>query len=252
MARHCSGARHAHIMTMNRGADTPMRVASYNIRKCVGLDWRRSPERTLDVVGGLEAEIVALQEADKRLGARPAALPADAVTPRTGLVPLMLRPDGDSLGFHGNALLLHRDIDVETVALLDLPGLEPRGAVIADIVRHGIRMRVVATHLGLMRRHRLQQLSTIRDALSTLEDRPTLILGDFNEWTATGGLGPLRAGFTVHAPGRSFHAARPVAGLDRISHCRRLNLRDAGVAETALSRRASDHLPIWAELALSA
>ncbi len=236
---------------MNRTPAPALRVASYNIRKCVGLDWRRSPERTLEVVGGLEAEVVALQEADKRLGARPAALPADAVTPRTGLVPLMLQPDGDSLGFHGNALLFHREIKVEAVELLDLPGLEPRGAVIADIVRRGTRLRVVATHLGLLRRHRLRQLLALRDALAALEARPTLILGDFNEWTATGGLEPLAAEFTVHAPGRSFHAARPVAGLDRISHCSGLELRDAGVTETALSRRASDHLPIWADLSLA-
>ncbi|MGB0968912.1 MAG: endonuclease/exonuclease/phosphatase family protein, partial [Halocynthiibacter sp.] len=52
-----------------------LRIASYNIRKCIGLDRRRDPHRTAGVIQALRADIVLLQEADKRLGARPAALP---------------------------------------------------------------------------------------------------------------------------------------------------------------------------------
>jgi len=231
---------------------TGFRAASYNIRKCVGLDWRRSPERTLDVIAGLEAEIVALQEADKRLGERPAALPAEEVEARTGLVPAPLTANGVSLGWHGNALLLHREIRVERVTRLDLPGLEPRGAAIADLDRRGQKLRVVATHLGLARRHRQAQLHAIRAALADRPARPTLVMGDFNEWSGDKGMEPLDDAFTVLSPGRSFHASRPVAGLDRIAHCDALKLRDAGVSETPLSRRASDHLPVWASFALAA
>ncbi|MGE3746289.1 MAG: endonuclease/exonuclease/phosphatase family protein, partial [Sphingomonadaceae bacterium] len=50
-------------------------VASYNIRKAIGLDRRRRPERILDVIAELDADIVALQEADRRFGARVSALP---------------------------------------------------------------------------------------------------------------------------------------------------------------------------------
>jgi len=55
----------------------------------------------------------------------------------------------------------------------------------------------------------------------------------------------------VHAPGHSFHAARPVAALDRIALSQGLQLEDAGVVETVLSRRASDHLPVWADISLT-
>ncbi|MEL7014297.1 MAG: endonuclease/exonuclease/phosphatase family protein, partial [Pseudomonadota bacterium] len=47
-----------------------MRVTSYNIRKAVGLDWRRDAGRIVDVLGEIDADVVVLQEADKRLGAR--------------------------------------------------------------------------------------------------------------------------------------------------------------------------------------
>ncbi len=50
--------------------------------------------------------------------------------------------------------------------------------------------------------------------------------------------------------GRSFHARRPVARLDRIMHCGRTRLVDSGVHESAAARKASDHLPIWAEFKL--
>ena len=64
---------------------TALRIASYNIRKCVGLDRRRDPERVLGVIAGLGADIVALQEADRRLGARPSTLDPARIGAVTGL-----------------------------------------------------------------------------------------------------------------------------------------------------------------------
>ena len=64
------------------------------------------------------------------------------------------------------------------------------------------------------------------------------------------GLEPLEDQFEVHSPGQSFHAARPVAALDRIALSSGLRLHDGGVLENEISKRASDHLPIWADIAL--
>lgn len=54
-----------------------MRVASYNIRKAVGLDWRRDPDRIVDVLAEINADIIVLQEADRRVGTRAGVLPLD-------------------------------------------------------------------------------------------------------------------------------------------------------------------------------
>lgn len=231
-------------------ATPTLRAASYNIRKCVGLDWRRRPDRVIEVIAGLEADIVALQEADKRLGERPAALCGHELARRTGLVPVPVAANGVSLGWHGNALLVRRGIETEEVTRIDLPGLEPRGAVVADLRREDQPIRVVAAHLGLLRRHRQRQLATISETLAGLAPRPTVILGDFNEWSDTGGMEPLRHAFTVHAPGRSYHAARRLAALDRIATCSAFHLHGTGMDETPLAARASDHLPIWADLSV--
>ena len=50
-------------------------VASYNMRKAVGTDRRRRPDRVLAVLQEMDADIVALQEADKRFGTRASAVP---------------------------------------------------------------------------------------------------------------------------------------------------------------------------------
>ncbi len=231
---------------------TVLRLATYNVHKCVGPDGRRAPGRVLDVVNALEADVVALQEADRRLGARPAALPQRLVETMTDLAPVETGQVGPSLGWHGNAILLRHGLEVTAVEPLNLPGFEPRGALMVEIAAPIGALRIVAVHLGLMRRHRLRQLRAIRAALSRRPAMPTTVLGDFNEWSLTDGLEPLAQGFEIHSPGRSFHTLHPIGHLDRIALCRDLSLHDAGVQDTSASRRASDHLPVWADVKLAA
>ncbi len=234
-----------YVNTMRPKTQTgAMRLASYNLRKCRGTDGARAPARILDVINGIEADVVALQEADMRLGARPAALPARLIETHTDFTALPVATSPVSLGWHGNAILVRKGAAVTATHRIDLPGLEPRGAVAVDLAG----LRIVGVHLGLLRASRQKQLHAIRARLATLDDRPTVIMGDYNEWSPTHGLDPLRDAFDIVAPGRSFHAARPMAALDRIAVPHALTLYDAGVVETALSRRASDHLPIWADL----
>lgn len=223
-----------------------IRVASYNIRKCVGLDWRRDPFRIARVVAQIDADIVALQESDKRLGSRPAALPPEALA-ETGLEPLGV-DNGPSLGWHGNAILARPGWSAGTIHRLDLPGLEPRGALLAEVATRAGPVLVAATHLGLDRRSRQRQLATIRAAAGADRLPRTILLGDMNEWSEVRGFAPLDRDLNFVAPGPSFHAGRPLACLDRIAVGRDWTVRRTGVWRTPLSRHASDHLPVWAEI----
>lgn len=224
-----------------------MRVASYNIRKCVGLDWRRDPFRIARVIAELDADIVALQESDKRLGPRPASMPPEAVA-ETGLVPVRVE-NGPSLGWHGNAILARPGWPARLTHRLDLPGLEPRGALVAEIATPDGPVLFIATHLGLDRRSRGRQVKAILDVAGPGRLARTIIVGDMNEWSDMRGLAPLERDLDLIAPGPSFHAARPIARLDRIAIGRGWRLRCSGVGRTPLARRASDHLPIWADIA---
>ncbi|MHA6263277.1 endonuclease/exonuclease/phosphatase family protein [Arenibacterium sp. CAU 1754] len=223
-------------------------MASYNIRKTRGLDQQFDPHRILAVINQLGADVVALQEADHRLGDRPASLGRELIESETDFKVAPVAKNSISVGWHGNAVLLRKDLSLLAVDHLDMPGLEPRGAVRVDI-DIGTPVTVVATHLGLMRRHRRRQLEVIA---ANLEDTSrAVVLGDFNEWSKNRGLEPLNDRFEVHAPGRSFHAARPLAALDRIAVSKPAHLSDAGVDESPIARRASDHLPVWADLGWS-
>ena len=110
-------------------------------------------------------------------------------------------------------------------------------------------MRVVGVHLGLLRQSRRAQIAAITSHLEALSPLPTVILGDFNEWSRSRGLEHL-SGFKVHSPGHSFHAARPIASLDRIAVGGEATLLNAGVHKSTETRQASDHLPVWGHLSV--
>lgn len=227
-----------------------VKVASYNIRKSLGTDRQRRPTRILDILTEVGADVVALQEVDMRFGQRTATLSSEAIIDDTAYMPVRFGIRQESLGWHGNAILVRKGIEVVDQRRIDLPAFEPRGAILADIMMDGRLLRIVGMHLGLMGNWRLRQAEAIVAYLEKIEDRvPTIIMGDMNQWAPEGGC---LAQFAVHhniiAPGPSFHSRRPMLQLDRIITSRDLELKGTGVHNSALARRGSDHLPVWAEL----
>jgi endonuclease/exonuclease/phosphatase family metal-dependent hydrolase len=228
-----------------------LRIASYNIHKSKGSDGRFDPQRVISVINALSADVLALQEVDFRFGGRPAALPRDCLRADCAMLPVQLVGSGPkSLGWHGQTLLLHRDIELQSLTPLPLPGLEPRGALVADLMGRIGPLRLVCVHLGLRRADRRAQLAHIRAALREEDGRPVLIIGDFNEWAAHKGLEALH-GFDLTTPGASYPARTPFGKLDRLAAGPGLLVRRAGVFDSGLARRASDHLPIWADVSRS-
>lgn len=215
-----------------------MRIVSWNVRKAVGLDWRRDPARVVAVLETLEPDVVLLQEADKRLGRRPAALP-QGVVERAGFRVVDPAP-GPSLGHHGNAVLLRGAWRAAGLRRIDLPGLEPRGALAVEVEGPRGRLWVCGAHLGLRRRDRRAQMAALLEALPAR----AVIGGDLNEWSRDPAVLGVAAPWRMVAPGPSFHAARPVMALDRFV-ARGVRLHGARVVE---GRGASDHLPVLVEV----
>jgi endonuclease/exonuclease/phosphatase family metal-dependent hydrolase len=230
--------------------------ASYNIHKAVGLDRRRDPDRILAILNETGADVIALQEADRRFGRRESVLQLAAIESHTPYhaVHLGIRPD--SIGWHGNALLVRRGIEVVEAAAVPLPTLEPRGAIRADLVADGRHLRVVGMHLDLSGLRRRQQVRSILAHVTGCDARdnrasPTVLMGDFNEWARAGGcFHEIPRAWQLLAPGRSFPSRRPVAQLDRIVASDDWRILRCGVHHSALAVRGSDHLPVWAELEL--
>lgn len=229
-----------------------VRVASYNIRKAIGTDRRRMPERVIDVLNELDADIIALQEADRRFGIRTAAIPPWLLEAQSAYKPVPLNVHVDSMGWHGNAILVRKEAEIGVHDVLHLPCLEPRGATMAEITLGKANLRIFGMHLDLSGLWRRRQAAAVIHAASQRDTMPTVLMGDLNEWSAERGcLADFARHYSFAPCGRSFHARRPVARLDRIMHCNHLKLHNSGVHESAAARRASDHLPIWAEFHLS-
>jgi endonuclease/exonuclease/phosphatase family metal-dependent hydrolase len=229
-----------------------IKVASYNIRKAIGLDRRRDPGRVLGVLNELDADIVALQEADRRFGVRASAIPPFLFAEHSDYDPVTIDERPHSIGWHGNALLVRRGTVVEECHALHLPTLEPRGAVAATLrTAAGHRLRVVGMHLDLSGLRRRQQARAILHHVGAGEPLPTILMGDMNEWRPRGGC---LADFAEHHrcidTEPSFHSRRPVARLDRIFASPDWVAEKAGAYRSTLAVRASDHLPVWAELRL--
>jgi endonuclease/exonuclease/phosphatase family metal-dependent hydrolase len=216
----------------------------------VGLDRRRDPERIVAVLRETHADIIALQEADRRIGAREAVLPRALLDDSPWRVATVAKRS-QSMGWHGNAILVRRDIAIDECHALDLPTLEPRGAACAVIGVGGMRFRVIGTHLDLSGLKRRDQVRSLLGFTAGHGSMPSVILGDFNQWGhTTGAMREFAPEWSQIAPGASYPSRRPIARLDRIVHCGGWQCHSAQVHHSALAAVASDHLPIHADLEL--
>lgn len=229
-----------------------IKVATYNIRKAVGLDQRRNPARIISVLNEIDADIITLQEVDRRFGARVSALPLAMLEAETSWMPVPLHFRPAAIGWHGNAILVRKGIEIRNAEPIEMPTLEPRGAVMAELSVAGHALRVIGVHLdlsGLWRRKQVRALLAAIDACPRL--MPTVMMGDFNQWSDSGALSELAFHHhrIVQTP-KSFHTSRPVARLDRIIVSHDIGVGAADCHISPLSKQASDHLPIWAMLAI--
>ena len=228
-----------------------MIAASYNVHRCVGSDRRRDPGRIADVIAETGAELVAVQEADRRFGAPVGLLDAEALEARAGLrlVPVSGHPRGQ--GWRGNALLVGRSVRIASEPLrIRLPGAEPRGALMVDLDFGWGEVRVITAHLGLLPGSRTLQAEAILEAHRRAGPKRAILLGDLNEWRdGKSALGVLGTDFWPSRGGAAtFPARRPMLRLDRIMGHPRGLVSEAEAHDTPLARAASDHLPVKARV----
>ena len=228
--------------------DDCLRIASYNLHRCIGRDGNQNATRIAQVIGELGCDVIGLQEVDNNFDGDHASLQLDYLADKTGMTSLaghtMIRHEGN----YGNGLLTRHPVISVRQHDFSYRTREPRGALDAEVDVAGIPVRVIVTHLGLRpaeRRFQVQQLlKLLHDAPMA---QPIVVLGDINEWLPLGR--PLRwmNGMFGHAPAeRSFPAWAPIFALDRIWVRPRHNLLAFTTHRSPLARQASDHLPVKA------
>jgi len=226
----------------------PITVATWNIHGGVGLDGRRMPARIADVLAQMDADVIALQEF---------ATPRDALDDfRTELESRLAMRACVGVTFRtqrrefGNAVLSRRPILDSRCIDLSFGMREPRNAIEMTIDVGGAQLRVIATHLGLAAAERRAQVARLADRLAETSV-PTILLGDFNEPKWHGTLAALAPHVEFVAPPATFPSWCPLFRLDRIfaTPPLRASLR---VQRDRRSRIASDHLPLLADIDITA
>ncbi len=232
-----------------------LRVATYNIHGFVGTDGCRQPDRIRRVLEEIKADLVALQEVDcfettEKLSAQWIG-DLHSCTFKTIEGPTLLRsPEAP----FGNAIVTHLPIDKIDRMDISVHKKEPRGIIDVCLHKDDIPFRVLATHLGLHWTERKRQMQRLTEQIMAgPADTPIILLGDLNEpFPYSRNLRRLRRimGPTSAIP--SFPSIFPLFALDRILVWPHTALHRIETHKSALARRASDHLPLKADILLNA
>lgn len=226
-----------------------MHFASYNIHRAVGSDRRRDAARISAVIGELRADVIGLQEVDWQHDHEDETSQFEYLAELPGYLALAGPNLRDRRGHYGNLLLTR--VAPRQVRRMDLsePNREPRGAIDVDLEIGDEGVRVIVTHLGLGIGERRRQAARLRDAVARRPGQSTLLLGDFNEWIpGNPTLRPLLRVCGATARPATYPSFRPVLPLDRILTCALPVPPLVRSHVSPLSRTASDHLPLVAEV----
>jgi endonuclease/exonuclease/phosphatase family metal-dependent hydrolase len=203
------------------------------------------------VLQELDCHVVALQEVDNQPGRHADSMQLDYLAQVLQMASVAGLRIVRHTGEYGNALLTK--LPVASVQRHDLSysRYEPRGALEVTLQLAGRELRVIATHLGLNRSERRFQWQQLLPLIESTASGPLVVLGDMNEWYRGAqtlremhrilGMAPAPVAFPSYAPCLALTRiwVRPLQALQAVS-----------VHRSAAARRASDHLPLLAEIAV--
>jgi len=254
---HPSAAEHFPVSA----ADT-LRIMTYNVHGCVGMDGRLSPRRIARVISQYEPDVVALQELDvgrERSGGHDQA---------------MLIADNLNMDHHFHAAMQVAEERFGDAVLSTYPmrlikkekflkktrfsALEPRGALWVEIDLHGTFVQIINTHLGLHHKERLlhtEELLGENWLQHSQCKNPVILCGDFNALPGSKVVKALRGSLVsaVEKAGRKKHRSTwfgrfPVACIDYIFVRPDFEITRMEVGDSYLARTASDHRPLITEI----
>ncbi len=230
-----------------------LRIATYNIHRCRGLDGRTNPARIAEVIRSIEADVIALQEV---VGAGPASTGhAEELGALLGMGWVMAPTRHLRGHLFGNAVLSRLPIHHHSQYDLSWKTCEARNCQRVDIACGEETLHLYNVHLGtavLERRYQASRLSAV------LTDKrvgtPKIVLGDFNEWLrgrATKTLSARLQSVDIRSHlkrRRTYPGVFPVVHLDHIYYDGEVEVMKVELTRTRLALMASDHLPLVADV----
>ena len=239
-----------------------LRIVTYNVHRCRGIDNRERPGRIVDVLREVDADVVALQEVLSISGANREKDQAQFIAEELGLNHVAGENRKLKGGSYGNVVLSRFPLRLVRNHDISVRARERRGCLHTDVdVAGADTVHVFNVHLGtayLERRHQGRRLVE-EEILSNQELKGArIMLGDFNEWTRGLTTRLLRAHLksvdvkNYLQRAKTFPGLLPVLHLDHIYFEDRLELKGLTVHRTRKALVASDHLPLVADFGLPA
>jgi endonuclease/exonuclease/phosphatase family metal-dependent hydrolase len=248
-----------------RGKDLPLRVMTYNIHSCMGIDGKIRPERVARVINHFDPDIVAVQEVDahrsRSRGHDQAQLIADHLR-MTHVFQTMLEEEKERYGIAVFARYPFKVLKAAHLTPADRRIFrEARGAIWLQIEPEGgVPFHFINTHFGLGRNERRQQAEELlgQGWLGGVgEDEPVILCGDFN----TGPRSPVftrlqsrlrdaQLSVNGHKPRATFSSVKPLLRIDHVFVSRHFSVEAIERPDTPTAVMASDHLPLCVELTL--
>ena len=272
--------RHAALTLLGRSEDVPqrhaqtrqlralrkpryIRVMSYNVHSCVGMDSRIAPERIARVIARYRPDVVALQEIDvgkpRTLGMDQAELIAKKLQMQVHFSPAIQFSEEE----YGNAILTYLPIERTRKGSLGTaskrPAGEPRGVQWLTLDVDGLEVQILNTHLGVFAAQRKVQVDELLSKrwLGHAECQgPTILCGDFNATPQSRSMLALKDVLTdAQALAglkqlNTFAGRLPTICIDHILVRNIATVSNVLVPNTEMTRVASDHLPLVVDIEL--
>jgi endonuclease/exonuclease/phosphatase family metal-dependent hydrolase len=239
-----------------RRAPVDVRVVTYNIHRCRGLDRRVRPERIAALLATINPDIAALQEVIGPGLAGPGH--AQEIGAALGMGWIMAPTRELRRQQFGNVILSRFPIREHAQIDLSWKTCEARSAQRAEVdLGQGALLNVYNAHLGTALLERRYQAPRLADWILDRRVRgPRIVLGDFNEWgrgLVADVLAERLNSVDLYAHlrrRRTYPGFFPVLHLDHIYFSGALEIRRIELPRSRLALVASDHLPLVADISV--
>lgn len=228
-------------------AQDTLRIMSYNIRNCRGLDNACNIQRTADIIKKSRADIIAIQEVDSATRRSNGIFIADTLASlcnmRAHFAPA-IKHDGGKYG----VAILSTEVPCSTRRIA-LPGREEARTLLVAEFQH---LFFACTHLSLNEADRLASLSII-DSIAKESNKPFIVAGDLNDNPQSQFVKMMLTNWTLLSPAEqpTFPADNPTATIDYIA-TRHSTAQGISIAATKVidEPSASDHRPILTSIVI--
>ena len=218
-----------------------VRIMSYNVRHCAGMDLVVDYDRTANVIAENQPDVVALQELDSMTGRSGRKYQIEELAKRTDYFYVF----GKAIDYDGGAYgvgVLTKEKPLSTKRI-PLPGDEPRLLLVVEMKNYVL----ACTHLDLEESERLASTPIIIEEAQSWQ-KPFILAGDWNDYPNSQLLQELTKYFTINSGDEStFPADEPNECIDYVAT---YNSHSAKTLESVVidEKEASDHRPLVVKL----